>query len=100
MKLTVKNLQNVFNEFIAKKFENILLLNSLKKFRKFLTVNFIEKKIRHFWENSKKKFVPQKKGGEIGTGIININLPELNKPEYSPLICRFFLGGSSGRSEG
>ena len=67
----------------VKNFENFLLLNSLKKnskifycwihwkkFRKFFTVNFIEKKIRHIRRIRKQKILPQKKkevteGGKI-----------------------------------
>ena len=97
LKLTIKDFQIFFTtafiekkfrkffttEFIEKNFENFLL-NSLKKFRNFLivnfrllkkkfeklfTVNFIGQKISKFFRKiwKKKFFLPQKKGGEIPT---------------------------------
>ena len=55
----VKSFEFFFNEF------------SSKKFQKFFTVNFIEKKIRHFIGKFEKKHLPQKKRG-AGGGIPTI----------------------------
>ena len=78
MKLTVKIFEIVFNEFSSKKFlivnfrllKNFLLLNSLKKFSKIFTVNFVEKKFRNFFRKSEKNFfATKKKGGAQGVKI-------------------------------
>ena len=42
----------------------------VKNFRKFFTVNFIEKKIRNFFGKFEKKNLPQKKGGHRGIPTI------------------------------
>ena len=81
MKLTGKKFRNFFNEFSIKKFRKFLMVNfrllkknskffycwiHWKKFRKFFTLNFIEKKFKIFSENSKKNnFCHKKKGGGI-----------------------------------